>query len=145
MHHLDVCGVVHHMNPVATAGSGMTPETFSIGALARTTDMKVETVRYCERIGLLPSPARTAGNDRAYLQPHLEQLMFIRRGRDLGFSLGALRELLRLSDDRHRPRREFDQVARTHLSEVESKIADLTALRGELRQLIEQSNACDIS
>jgi DNA-binding transcriptional MerR regulator len=65
-------------------------------------------------------------------------LGFIRRGRDLGFSLDAVRALLRLADDRQEPCSEVDQVARTHLAEVESKIADLIVLRGELRQLIEQ-------
>jgi len=116
----------------------MTPATYSIGELARATGMKVETIRYYERIGLLPQPARTAGNYRAYVKPHLERLSFIRRGRDLGFSLDAVRELLLLSDDRQQPCREVDQVARAHLAEVESKIADLSVLRGELRQLIEQ-------
>jgi Cu(I)-responsive transcriptional regulator len=116
----------------------MTSETYRIGELARATGMKVETIRYYERIGLLPSPARTAGNYRAYIRPHLERLSFIRRGRDLGFSLDAVRELLRLSDDRRQPCSEVDQVACTHLAEVESKIADLTLLRDELRQLIEQ-------
>jgi len=116
----------------------MTLQTYSIGELARATGMKVETIRYYERIGLLPSPARTAGNYRAYIKPHLERLSFIRRGRDLGFSLDAVRELLRLSDDRQQPCDEVDQMAHTHLAEVESKIADLIALRGELKQLIEQ-------
>ena len=116
----------------------MASKTYSIGELARATGMKVETIRYYERIGLLPSPARTAGNYRAYLRPHLQRLSFIRRGRDLGFSLDAVRELLRLSDDRQQQCSGVDQVARTHLAEVEGKIAGLTALHGELRQLIEQ-------
>ncbi|MBW4091582.1 MAG: helix-turn-helix domain-containing protein [Proteobacteria bacterium] len=116
----------------------MIPGTCSIGDLARATGVKAETIRYYERIGLLPSPARTGGNYRAYIKPHLERLRFIRRGRDLGFSLDAVRELLRLSDDRRQPCGEVDQVARAHLAEVESKIADLVVLRGELRLLIEQ-------
>ena len=94
----------------------MTGETFSIGELARTTGTKVETVRYYERIGLLPQPARTGGNYRAYARPHLERLSFIRRGRDLGFSLEEVRELLRLSDDRERPCAEVDHIARAHLA-----------------------------
>jgi len=68
----------------------------------------------------------------------LGRLSFIRRGRDLGFSLGAKRELLRLSDDRSRPCADVDQIARAHLAEVERKLADLTRLRAELRQLIDQ-------
>jgi Cu(I)-responsive transcriptional regulator len=116
----------------------MTTETFSIGELARATSTKVETIRYYERIGLLPPPARTGGNYRAYAQPQLERLSFIRRGRGLGFSLHEVRELLRLSDDRERPCSEVDQIARLHLAEVERKLADLTMLRGELRQRIDQ-------
>jgi DNA-binding transcriptional MerR regulator len=69
----------------------MTTYTLSIGELARATGTKVETVRYYEGIGLPPPPARTGGNYRAYAQHHLERLSFIRRGRDLGFSLDEVR------------------------------------------------------
>jgi DNA-binding transcriptional MerR regulator len=72
-------------------------DTFNIGDLARLTGTKSETIRYYESIGLLPQVARTAGNYRRYARPHLERLSFIRRGRDLGFSLDEVRELLRLS------------------------------------------------
>jgi Cu(I)-responsive transcriptional regulator len=116
----------------------MTGKTFSIGDLARATSTKVETVRYYERIGLLPSPARTGGNYRAYARHHLERLSFIRRGRDLGFSLDEVRGLLRLSDDRNQSCAEVDWIARLHLNEVEHKLADLAALRVQLRQLIDQ-------
>jgi Cu(I)-responsive transcriptional regulator len=116
----------------------MMTDTFSIGEMARATSTKVETIRYYERIGLLPSPARTGGNYRAYVRHHLERLSFIRRGRDLGFSLDEVRELLRLSDDRDQSCAEVDRIARLHLIEVERKLADLAALRVELRQLINQ-------
>ncbi|MFX6994763.1 MerR family transcriptional regulator, partial [Acinetobacter baumannii] len=62
-----------------------------IGEMARVTSTRVETVRYYEQIGLLPPPARTAGNYRAYDEDHLARLSFIRRARDLGFSLDAVR------------------------------------------------------
>ncbi len=111
---------------------------FSIGDLARATDSKVETVRYYERIGLLPAPGRTAGNYRAYGQKHLERLSFVRRARDLGFSLDQVRALLLLADQGDQPCEEVDLIARGHLSDVERKIADLTALGNELRQIIDQ-------
>lgn len=111
-------------------------DLFSIGELAWQTDTKVETIRYYERIGLLPAPARTSGNYRAYTHSHLERLSFVRRGRDLGFSLDEVRELLRLSDDRDQSCAEVDRIARLHLTEVERKLADLRALRAELRQMI---------
>jgi Cu(I)-responsive transcriptional regulator len=116
----------------------MMKSTFSIGELAHATGTKVETVRYYERIGLLQPPARTSGNYRAYAEHHLARLSFIRRGRDLGFSLDDIRELLRLSDDRGQPCAQVDRIARAHLTEVELKLADLTALGAELRQLIDQ-------
>jgi Cu(I)-responsive transcriptional regulator len=112
--------------------------TFSIGELARLTGTKIETIRYYERIGLLPSPPRTSGNYRAYARSHLERLSFVRRGRDLGFSLDEIRELLWLSDDRMQPCAEVDRIARLHLAEVDRKLADLASLRTELEQLIGQ-------
>ena len=116
----------------------MTAEPLKIGELARATATNIETIRYYERIGLLPIPARTGGNYRMYARSHLERLSFIRRGRDLGFSLDEVRDLLRLSDDREQSCAEVDRIARIHLIEVERKLADLAALGAELRQLIDQ-------
>ena len=113
-------------------------ERFSIGDLAKATDTKVETIRYYEAIGLLPKPARTAGNYRSYAPAHLTRLGFIRRARDLGFSLDEARALLRLSDDRDRSCEQVDTLAKTHLADVERKIAALEALRNELKGLIRQ-------
>ncbi|MEX1206566.1 MAG: MerR family transcriptional regulator, partial [Dongiaceae bacterium] len=70
----------------------------TIGALSRRTGCKVETIRYYERIGLLPAPPRSAGGQRHYGEDGLKRLTFIRRGRELGFSLKELRGLLRLVD-----------------------------------------------
>jgi Cu(I)-responsive transcriptional regulator len=116
----------------------MATKTLSIGELARATGTKVETIRYYERIGVLPPPARTGGNYRAYRRHHLERLSFIRRGRDLGFSLSEVRQLLRLSDQRDQSCAEVDRIARAHLATVQRKLADLAALDAELRQLIDQ-------
>lgn len=108
----------------------------TIGDLARQTGTKVETIRYYERIGLLPAPGRTAGNYRAYDLGHLGRLSFIRRARDLGFSLDQVRELLGLADQRDRSCDAVDLIARQHLADVERKIADLHALRDELADVI---------
>jgi Cu(I)-responsive transcriptional regulator len=116
----------------------MVTGSLSIGDLARAAGTKAETVRYYERIGLLPAPARTSGNYRAYARSHLERLSFIRRARDLGFSLDQVRALLRLADDRSQSCAEVDRIAKLHLAEVERKIADLASLGEELRQLIEK-------
>jgi DNA-binding transcriptional MerR regulator len=81
----------------------MADEQLRIGDLATTTATKVETIRYYERIGLLPTPRRTSGNYRAYSRRHLERLSFIRHARELGFPIEAVRDLLRLADDPERP------------------------------------------
>ena len=111
----------------------------NIGALARVTGTKVETIRWYERVGLLPVPARSAGNYRTYGEPHLGRLSFIRRARDLGFSLEQIRALLDLAEDRERSCDAVDVIAREHLDEVDRKIADLQALQRELASLIGQS------
>jgi len=107
-----------------------------IGELANATTTNVETVRYYEKIGLLPPPARTAANYRAYGSAHLVRLSFIRRARDLGFTLEAVRELLTLSDDKSQSCEAVDGIARTQLAEIDRKIGDLTALRTELGRVI---------
>lgn len=109
-----------------------------IGELARRTGTKVETVRYYEREGLLPAPKRTAGNYRAYSDQHLNRLSFIRRARDLGFTLDQVRELLDLADDANRSCAAVDAIASTHVMEIDRKIVDLKALREELICLLEQ-------
>jgi Cu(I)-responsive transcriptional regulator len=109
-----------------------------IGDLAKATDTKVETIRYYEHVGLLAAPARTAGNYRAYRAEHLNRLSFIRRARDLGFSIDQVRTLLNLSDQKQRSCGAVDAIAREHLADVERKIADLTVLRRELKELIDQ-------
>ena len=90
-----------------------------IGELAIATASNVETVRYYEKIGLLPPPARTSSNYRAYGSEHLARLSFIRRARDLGFTLEAVRELLTLSDDKAQSCEAVDGIARTHLTEID--------------------------
>lgn len=113
-------------------------KSLKIGDLAKATGVKVETIRYYEHIGLLPAPARTAGNYRAYAGAHLARLAFIRRARDLGFSIEAVQELLKLSDQKRRDCGSVGAVARVHLAEVERKIADLEALRAKLADLMAQ-------
>jgi Cu(I)-responsive transcriptional regulator len=116
----------------------MSGQHLPIGELGRLTGTKVETIRYYERIGLLAAPERTAGNYRAYGPEHLNRLSFIRRSRDLGFSIEQVRALLDLSDDRARPCEAIDAIAKEHLTEVDRKIADLRALRRELANMINQ-------
>jgi Cu(I)-responsive transcriptional regulator len=110
-----------------------------IGDLAKGTGTKVVTVRYYEQIGLLPVPSRTAGNYRTYSHEHMRRLRFIRRCRDLGFTLDQIRDLLRLSSQKDEECGEVDRITAQHLIEVEQKISDLKRLAKELRRL---NNCC---
>ena len=116
-----------------------------IGEIAAATGVHIETIRYYEREGLVPSPARTASNYRSYGEPHRKRLTFIRRARDLGFSLIQVRELLDLADDRDRPCAAVDELARKHRAQVRKKITELTALRRELDNMIGQGRHGSIS
>lgn len=107
-----------------------------IGELAAATATKVETIRFYEKSGLLPLPARTGGNYRSYGPEHLQRLSFIRRARDLGFSLDNVRELLALADERDQPCGAVDAIASRHLAEVKRKIADLQAMGAELDRVL---------
>jgi DNA-binding transcriptional MerR regulator len=110
----------------------------NIGDLGKATGTKVETIRYYERIGLLPKPARTAGNYRVYGEDTLGWLSFIRRARELGFTIEQVRELMALSHHADGSCAAVDAIARSHLSEVKRKLEDLRALERELSTLIDQ-------
>ena len=116
-----------------------------IGEIAAATGVHVETIRYYEREGLVPPPARTASNYRSYTEAHRQRLIFIRRARDLGFSLVQVRELLDLADESDRSCVAVDEIARKHRAQVRAKIAELTALRQELDYMIGQCRHGSIS
>jgi Cu(I)-responsive transcriptional regulator len=107
----------------------------SIGQAAKATGIKVVTIRYYEQIGLLPAPPRTGDNYRRYNADQLRQLRFIRRCRDLGFTLNQVHEMLRLSSQKTRDCSKVDRITVRHLADVEQKISDLTRLAKELRRL----------
>ena len=108
------------------------------GRLAAAAGCKAETIRFYENIGLLPAPGRTESNYRTYAPEQVARLQFIRRARDLGFSVEEVRALLTFSDERERDCCEVDALAQKHLVEVERKIADLQSLASELRDIIGQ-------
>ncbi len=116
----------------------MRKDTLTIGQMAEQTGCKVQTIRYYEQIGLMPVAARTEGNQRRFGSEHLERLNFVRHCRELGFSLDAIRKLLRLSDSPRQSCEAVDRIARHQLEQVESRIARLEALRNELQRIIKQ-------
>lgn len=95
------------------------------GELAKRADCHVETVRYYEKIGLLPEPARAANAYRVYEPSHLDRLRFVMRGRDLGFSIEEIRSLLTLIDGGNQTCAEVKARTEVHLAAVRTRIADL--------------------
>jgi Cu(I)-responsive transcriptional regulator len=124
------------MDPVATRDSRGFVAELSIGRLAAATGVKVETIRYYERSGLIAPPPRTDGNYRSYSNEDLDRLRFIRRTRDLGFTLEQIRAMLDLTRQRDRSCETVDEIASRHLADVDRKIADLRGLRRELSAII---------
>ncbi len=112
----------------------------SIGNLSKRTGVKVPTIRYYERIGLIAPPPRTDGNQRRYSPDALRRLKFIRHARDLGLSLESIRDLLRLSAHPDRPCAEADRIARDQLRETRDRIARLKGLEAELERIVD---CCD--
>ena len=111
---------------------------FSIGELARRTRVKVPTIRYYEQIGLLPSPPRSEGQQRRYDASHAARLNFIRHARELGFEIGAIRELLAMNAKPDQSCVEVDEMARRHIAEIDRRIAHLTTLRAELQRTVDE-------
>ena len=120
-------------------------DTFTIGELARDAGCKVQTIRYYEQIGLMPKPPRTSGNQRQYGSAAHHRLEFIRHGRQLGFSLDAIRNLLSLRDQPDCSCRRADDIARIHLAEIETRIVQLQSLKEEIERMIKQCSGERIS
>lgn len=107
-----------------------------IGALSERTGCNVETIRYYERIGLLAEPPRTPGGHRSYGDDHARRLFFIRRSRQLGFSLDTIRELLTMVDGGGLSCAQVADMAGERLADVRAKIKDLKALERTLSQTV---------
>ena len=104
----------------------------TIGALSKHTGVNIETIRFYERVGILPKPPRSAGGHRIYSQEQLMRLSFVRRSRELGFSLDDIRGLLQLVDGGHYTCAEVKTITLDHLADVRRKIADLRRLERTL-------------
>ncbi len=110
--------------------------TLTIGQLAAAAGVNLETVRYYERIKLMPPPARTASGHRAYEDAHVQRLAFIRRARELGFGIPQIRALLALAEPTHASCAEVREIARGHLDDVRTKLADLARLESLLAETV---------
>lgn len=107
-----------------------------IGELARQTGCQIETIRYYERVGILPQPQRGQNNYRHYRESHRRRLQFVRRCRGLGFSLDEVRVLLRMIDGGVSSCAEVEALGLEHLKDVRAKIVDLRQMESTLSELV---------
>ncbi|MDP6345086.1 MAG: helix-turn-helix domain-containing protein [Alphaproteobacteria bacterium] len=108
----------------------------AIGAVSRRTGCPIETIRYYEKIALLPKPARTAGGHRLYRKGEVERLSFILRCRQLGFAIDEIRALLDLVDGGENSCTAVKAITEERLVDVRRKIADLRKLEGTLADMV---------
>jgi Cu(I)-responsive transcriptional regulator len=109
----------------------------NIGAAAARSGVSAKMVRHYEALGLLPAVARTEAGYRLYSDGEVHTLRFIRRARDLGFSMAEIAELLALWQDRQRTSASVRRIAAGHVEDLERKIAELTAMRRTLERLVD--------
>jgi MerR family mercuric resistance operon transcriptional regulator len=119
------------MRKIATSRT----ESLTIGKLSRLTGVHIETIRYYERVKMLPKPPRTTGGRRAYDHTHMRVLALIRRSRELGFSPDEVRALLRLGSEKA-PCRQVRDIALVRLNDIRAKIADLRKLERLLAKTV---------
>lgn len=113
-------------------------EELTIGRLSELTGVNIETIRYYERTKVLPTPIRTASGRRMYRSADVRTLAFLRRGRELGFSLDEIRALLRLGGPEKASCRDVRRIAAHHLDDIRAKIRDLRKLERLLAKTVAQ-------
>lgn len=109
-----------------------------IGQLASEADCRVETVHYYEKTGLMPEPPRTEGGHRMYAFSDVKRLNFIRRCRDLGFSIEQIKEMLKFIDEPGHYCGEVKAMAMLQSRDIQRKIDDLKRLQRALTQMVGQ-------
>ncbi len=112
--------------------------------LARATGCNLETIRYYEKIGVMPEPPRSANGYRVYGARHVSRLGFVMRARNLGFSLEEVRSLLLLVDRGAQTCSEVQNMAQAHLASVRGKIDDLQRVERVLSQTVAQCSGADV-
>ena len=122
------------MRTITSSGA----ENLSIGELSKHSGVNIETIRYYERIKMLPPPPRTASGRRIYGPAEKRSLAFIRRSRDLGFTLEEIRALMALGGTGRAPCAEVHKIASAHLANVRNKLSDLIKLEAILAKTVAQ-------
>lgn len=115
-----------------------------IGELSNQTGCKIETIRYYEQQNLMPEPPRTNGGHRLYSEDMLARLQFIRRSRELGFSMEEIRDLLSLVDGEQVSCERVKSMAESHLRDIRAKIADLKRMQSTLSDLASHCSGDDV-
>ena len=108
----------------------------TIGELSQQTGCRVETIRYYEKVGLIPEPARTEGGHRIYESAHVQRLSSIRRCRSLGFTIEEIRELLGLVDAGNYTCADAQEIGNRHLQAVRVKLKELQMLEAVLEGMV---------
>jgi MerR family mercuric resistance operon transcriptional regulator len=109
---------------------------YLIGALSTHSGVNIETIRYYERIALMPRPPRTQGRHRIYDVDHLKGLTFIRRSRELGFSIAQIRSLLGLEHGQSLTCAEVNELAKRHIADIRSKVNYMKRLQRVLTRAV---------
>ncbi len=117
---------------------------YAIGEVSRLTGVNIETIRYYERIAILLPPDRTAGGNRQYNHDQIKRLSFVKKCRDLGFSLDEIRTLLQMVDRKDYTCGQVHNLTTTHLATVNKKLADLSRLKNALTSMAAQCDKGDM-
>lgn len=117
---------------------------YAIGEMSQLTGVNIETIRYYERIDIMPKPDRTEGGNRQYNHDQLKRLSFIRRCRELGFSLTEIRALLTMSDRDDFTCGEVYQMTMSHLANIKQKLNDLKGLERSLKKMAAECSRGDV-
>ena len=115
-----------------------------IGKVSSLTGCNIETIRYYEKEGMLPPPRRSEGGHRLYSVTLVQRLRFIRRSRELGFSLAEVRQLLEIVDGEHVSCVKVKEIADAHLVDIREKIADLQKMETSLARMALQCSGRDV-
>jgi len=117
---------------------------FGIGEMSRKTGVKIETVRYFEKIGMMPAPERSEGGNRRYSTDHLQRLFFINRCRQIGFNQSEIKALLSMVDNKGVTCGEVHTITTEHIADIRQKIRDLRKLEKVLTQMANECSRGDI-
>lgn len=115
----------------------------NIGEAARASGVSAKTIRYYEAAGLIGTAERTGGGYRVYTQADVHVLRFIKRARDLGFSIDRIRRLLDLWQDKRRASRDVKRLALDHIAEIAAKIAAMSTVRDAVQELADKCEGDD--